>query len=252
MELLLEETDECKKNGSAIEINKSEDFINQENDIHISVIRPITKRVIHCHENSKINAYYKPVELVEEVNTYVKKGDEHIIKMYENLKKAETKHKETKDNNYTILKKLKFPKFSSSNNNSSEKSTNPYDTEFKLFKNEDKIVPKIETVFIPKLEKNIEVVSCLKENVNVDYTYLVPKPVVIPVEVPILKFRDNFKVVPIRKKIIPLIKYTDDVVYVDCCVEKPYLVFEDIILPVPFDVPIEEKKYIHKAPPIDL
>ncbi|KNC36450.1 heat shock protein 86 family protein [Plasmodium falciparum RAJ116] len=112
--------------------------------------------------------------------------------------------------------------------------------------NECDVTPKIETVYIPKLEKNIEVVSHLKENVNVDYTYMVPKPVVIPIEVPILKFRDHFKIIPIRKKIIPVIKYTDNIIYVDCCVEKPYIVYENVIIPVPCDIPIEQKKYIDK------
>lgn len=212
--------------------------------MHVSVIKPITKRVVHC-EDTKINAFYKPVELVEEVNTYVKKGDEYLVKLYENIKKL------YKNNNESKLKSdMGLMKYNAQYNinNSVKQDIKNYNVQFNLYKECNNDTPKIETLFIPKLEKNIEVVNCLKEHINVDYTYLVPKPVVIPVDVPILKFRDNYKIVPIRKKIIPRIKYTDEVIYVDCCIEKPYIVYDDIILPIPCDVPIEENKYIDNAP----
>ncbi|EAA17029.1 hypothetical protein YYC_00828 [Plasmodium yoelii 17X] len=212
--------------------------------MHVSVIKPITKKVIHC-EDTKINAFYKPVELVEEVNTYVKKGDEYLVKLYENIKKL------YKNNNESKLKSdMGLMKYNAQYNinNSVKQDIKNDNVQFNLYKECNNDTPKIETLFIPKLEKNIEVVNCLKEHINVDYTYLVPKPVVIPVDVPILKFRDNYKVVPIRKKIIPRIKYTDEVIYVDCCIEKPYIVYDDIILPIPCDVPIEENKYIDNAP----
>ncbi|GAW78922.1 inner membrane complex protein 1d [Plasmodium gonderi] len=253
MKFLLNDADGYTQDEkSVVEINQCDDFIHQENNIHISVIKPIVKRTIHS-ENKKINAFYKPVELVEEVNTYVKKGDEYLVKLYENLKKDEKRENvmgmKKKPNTTPRVEDISDQFCDENYTNGNEVSMNH--SEFKLFKDEDKnTLPKFETVFVPKLNKNIEVVNCLKENINVDYTYLVPKPVVIPVEVPILKFRDHFKIIPIRKKIIPRIKYTDDVIYVDCCVEKPYIVYENIIVPTPFDIPIEERQYIDHAPPI--
>ncbi|CXI77085.1 inner membrane complex protein 1d [Plasmodium berghei] len=243
--MLLQDINEYTINDEdSVEINTKNDFINQENEMHVSVIKPITKRVVHC-EDTKINAFYKPVELVEEVNTYVKKGDEYLVKLYENIKKL------YKNNNESKLKSdMGLMKYNAQYNinNSVKQDIKNYNVQFNLYKECNNDTPKIETLFIPKLEKNIEVVNCLKEHINVDYTYLVPKPVVIPVDVPILKFRDNYKIVPIRKKIIPRIKYTDEVIYVDCCIEKPYIVYDDIILPIPCDVPIEENKYIDNAP----
>ncbi|CDU19389.1 inner membrane complex protein 1d, putative [Plasmodium yoelii] len=243
--MLLQDINEYTNNDeNSVEINTKNDFINQENEMHVSVIKPITKKVIHC-EDTKINAFYKPVELVEEVNTYVKKGDEYLVKLYENIKKL------YKNNNESKLKSdMGLMKYNAQYNinNSVKQDIKNDNVQFNLYKECNNDTPKIETLFIPKLEKNIEVVNCLKEHINVDYTYLVPKPVVIPVDVPILKFRDNYKVVPIRKKIIPRIKYTDEVIYVDCCIEKPYIVYDDIILPIPCDVPIEENKYIDNAP----
>ncbi|CRG98417.1 inner membrane complex protein 1d, putative [Plasmodium relictum] len=244
---LLQDTNEIINNMMNVEINGSDNFIKQENDLHVSVIKPLTKKIIHCTD-TKINAFYKPVELVEEVNSYVKKGDEYLVNLYKDLKKLEKKKETELKNKITNLKKLNLRNIFNSKN--SNKKSPPKKNIFKLFKEDESIIPKIETVFVPKLEKNIEVVSNLKENINVDYTYLVPKPIVIPVEVPILKFRDHFKIVPIRKKIIPVIKYSDDIIYVDCCIEKPYIVLENVIIPVPFNIPIEENKYIHKAPPV--
>ncbi|KEG03508.1 inner membrane complex protein 1d, putative [Plasmodium vinckei vinckei] len=245
MEMLLQDINECTNNDEdSMGINTKNDFINQENEMHVSVIKPITKRVIHC-EDTKINAFYKPVELVEEVNTYVKKGDEYLVKLYENIKKLYKKNSESK-----LKSDMGLMKYNAQYNisNSVEQDIKTDNVQFNLYKESNNGVPKIETLFIPKLEKNIEVVNCLKEHINVDYTYLVPKPVVIPVDVPILKFKDNYKIVPIRKKIIPRIKYTDEVIYVDCFIEKPYIVYDDIILPIPCDVPIEENKYIDNAP----
>lgn len=252
MELLLNDgyTQEEK---NCVQINQTDDFINQENDIHISVVKPIIKRTINS-ECEQINAFYKPVELVEEVNTYVKKGEEYLVKLYENLKQEEKRENEQamkRGTNSTPTMVARLGQLYNTKYVHAEGVTTEQPTTNNLFKGENESAgPKFETVFVPKLTKNIEIVNCLKENVNVDYTYLVPKPVVIPVEVPMLKFRDNFKIVPIRKKIIPVIRYTDEVIYVDCYVEKPYIVYENIIAPVPCDVPIEERKYIDHAPPV--
>ncbi|SBS81372.1 inner membrane complex protein 1d, putative (IMC1d) [Plasmodium malariae] len=215
MELLPQDSDEYNRNNNTEQLNEDGDFINQENDIHVSIIKPITKRTIYCANTKKINVFYKPVKFVEEINTYVKKGEEHLIKLYENLKELGQKKDDEvrlKNENTTLNKLISQNLFSHKNKKLEKNFKKNNNTELKLFAQKENVVPTIETVFIPKLEKNIEIVSSLKQNMDVDYTYLVPKPVVIPVEVPILKFKNNFKIVPIRKKIIPVIKYTDELI----------------------------------------
>lgn len=242
--------------GGYVDTNGNDVVWNQQNDLYVSVIKPITKKIIHCTE-TKVNAYYKPVEMVEEVNTYVAKGDEHLVQLYKEIQEKKKKEaqlaedKETKlKNNKSLLNKFYFRQGAHKKEMHNNKNSTAKQPILKLFKEDESTLPQIETVYVPKFEKNVEVVTEMKENVNVDYTYMIPKPVVIPVEVPVLKYKDNFKIVPIKKKIIPVIKYTDETIYVDCLIEKPYLVVENIVIPVPCDAPIEVKKYIDKAPPI--
>ncbi|SPJ08470.1 inner membrane complex protein 1a, putative [Plasmodium sp. DRC-Itaito] len=107
--------------------------------------------------------------------------------------------------------------------------------------------PRIEQVFKPKIVKNIEVQKHVPISVDVPVPYMVPKPVVVKVEVPVLKFRDTFVPVPVRRKIIPKIKWISDVYQVDCIKEKPYLKIQDVIKPIPCDVDIKYRKYMEKA-----
>ncbi|EUD65726.1 hypothetical protein C922_03974 [Plasmodium inui San Antonio 1] len=107
--------------------------------------------------------------------------------------------------------------------------------------------PRIEQVFKPKIVKNIEVQKHVPISVDVPVPYMVPKPVVVNVEVPVLKFRDTFVPVPVRRKIIPKIKWISDVYQVDCIKEKPYLKIQDVIKPIPCDVQIKYRKYMEKA-----
>ncbi|SBT72927.1 inner membrane complex protein 1a, putative [Plasmodium ovale] len=107
--------------------------------------------------------------------------------------------------------------------------------------------PRIEQVFKPKIVKNVEVQKHVPISVDVPVPYMVPKPVVVNVEVPVLKFRDTFVPVPVRRKIIPKIKWISDVYQVDCIKERPYLKIQDIIKPIPCDVEIKYRKYMEKA-----
>ncbi|ANQ07836.1 Membrane skeletal protein [Plasmodium coatneyi] len=107
--------------------------------------------------------------------------------------------------------------------------------------------PRIEQVFKPKIVKNIEVQKHVPISVDVPVPYMVPKPVVVNVEVPVLKFRDTFVPVPVRRKIIPKIKWISDVYQVECIKEKPYLKIQDVIRPIPCDVQIKYRKYMEKA-----
>ncbi|VWU48553.1 inner membrane complex protein 1d, putative [Hepatocystis sp. ex Piliocolobus tephrosceles] len=264
MTSLCSDIDEIKMyNKNNIKYNGTEDIIKQENDIHISVIKPITKRTITCVE-SKTNLYDNPVEQNGSVTSYIEKKDEEYehTNICESTKKTNlNSNKAIPQDKITFLKKFNLTslfnmtKNSDNNNSNSDKNMSKNAKKYIekiLFKNNDNSIPKIETVFKPKLEKYVEVVSYVKEKLNVDNTYLIPKPIIIPVEVPVIKFKDNYKIVPIKQKIIPLVKYTDEIIYVDCCIEKPYIVYEDIVLPIPFDVPIEENKYIDRAPPISM
>ncbi|CXH99437.1 inner membrane complex protein 1a [Plasmodium berghei] len=111
--------------------------------------------------------------------------------------------------------------------------------------------PRIEQVFKPKIVKNIEVQKHVPISVDVPIPYMVPKPIVVNVDVPVLKFRDTFVPVPVRRKIIPKIKWISDIYQVDCIKERPYLKIQDIIKPVPCDIEIKYKKFMEKACPIN-
>jgi hypothetical protein len=73
----------------------------------------------------------------------------------------------------------------------------------------------------------------------------------IPVEVPVLRFRDHFVPVPVRRHIIPRITFTDEVFEVECVREKPVLVIEDHFKPIPVDVNIKLFEKDIKVNPID-
>lgn len=73
----------------------------------------------------------------------------------------------------------------------------------------------------------------------------------VPVEVPVLRFRDHFVPVPIRRHVIPRIIFTDEVYEVDCAKERPVLVVEDYFKPVPVDVKIKLKEKDIKVIPVD-
>ncbi|SCL98566.1 inner membrane complex protein 1a, putative [Plasmodium chabaudi chabaudi] len=119
----------------------------------------------------------------------------------------------------------------------------------KINENGNSIIPtpRIEQVFKPKIVKNIEVQKHVPISVDVPIPYMVPKPIVVNVDVPVLKFRDTFVPVPVRRKIIPKIKWISDVYQVDCIKERPYLKIQDIIKPVPCDIEIKHTKFMERA-----
>eukprot|EP00918_Siedleckia_nematoides_P031948 GHVU01069152.1.p1 GENE.GHVU01069152.1~~GHVU01069152.1.p1 ORF type:complete len:361 (+),score=78.02 GHVU01069152.1:167-1249(+) len=77
------------------------------------------------------------------------------------------------------------------------------------------------------------------------------RPVVIPVEVPVVKFRDHFVPVPVRRRIVPKIVFTDERYAVECVKEKPLLIVEDYNKPVPVDVSIKLKERDIKVAPMN-
>ncbi|PHJ24757.1 membrane skeletal protein [Cystoisospora suis] len=112
-------------------------------------------------------------------------------------------------------------------------------------------IPKVEQVFKPKVVKQVEIQKHVPVSVDVPVPYMVPKPVVVSVQVPVLKFRDHFVPVPVRRRAIPRIRWTNEVYEVECIKEKPFLQVQDIIKPVPCDVEIRVHEFVEKAAPIN-
>ncbi|SPJ11135.1 inner membrane complex protein 1b, putative [Plasmodium sp. DRC-Itaito] len=101
----------------------------------------------------------------------------------------------------------------------------------------------IENVFVPNVEKVIEINKKIDIPINLPVPYIVPKPKIIDVDVPVFKFNDKYVPVPVSKKIIPKITWTDKIYQVDCLIEKPYLVYHNIIKMVPTDSKITVREY---------
>ncbi|PFH38636.1 alveolin domain containing intermediate filament IMC1 [Besnoitia besnoiti] len=112
-------------------------------------------------------------------------------------------------------------------------------------------IPKVEQVFKPKVIKQVEIQKHVPISVDVPVPYMVPKPVVVSVQVPVLKFRDHFVPVPVRRRVVPRIRWTNEVYEVECIKEKPFLQVQDVIKPVPCDVEIRIHEYVEKAAPIN-
>lgn len=111
--------------------------------------------------------------------------------------------------------------------------------------------PSIEQVFKPRVVKTVEIQKEVPVSVNVPVPYMVPKPLVVPIQVPVLKFRDHFIPVPVRRRVIPRIRWTNEVFEVECIKEKPFLQIQDVIKPVPCDVTINVHEFVEKAQPIN-
>ncbi|CBZ53391.1 hypothetical protein NCLIV_031780 [Neospora caninum Liverpool] len=112
-------------------------------------------------------------------------------------------------------------------------------------------IPKVEQVFKPKVIKQVEIQKHVPISVDVPVPYMVPKPVVVSVQVPVLKFRDHFVPVPVRRRVVPRIRWTNEVYEVECIKEKPFLQVQDVIKPVPCDVEIRVHEFVDRAAPIN-
>ncbi|KEP63748.1 UNVERIFIED_CONTAM: alveolin domain containing intermediate filament IMC1 [Hammondia hammondi] len=113
------------------------------------------------------------------------------------------------------------------------------------------MIPKVEQVFKPKVIKQVEIQKHVPISVDVPVPYMVPKPVVVSVQVPVLKFRDHFVPVPVRRRVVPRIRWTNEVYEVECIKEKPFLQVQDVIKPVPCDVEIRVHEFVERAAPIN-
>lgn len=75
--------------------------------------------------------------------------------------------------------------------------------------------------------------------IDVPVPFTVPKAVCIPIEVPVLKFVDSFVPIAVRRQVTPKLSFTTDVYGVKCTREKPVLVVEDKLVPVPVDISLQ-------------
>ncbi|KAL7067227.1 hypothetical protein ACR3K2_23280 [Cryptosporidium serpentis] len=85
--------------------------------------------------------------------------------------------------------------------------------------------------------------------------YMVPKPFIVPIQVPVFEFRDHYVPIPVRKRVVPKFKMTEEVYEVECLREVPYFVYEDVIKPIPVDVEFgkcEKEMDVHLMNPAEL
>eukprot|EP01054_Gregarina_sp_Poly1_P003118 Gregarina_sp_Poly_1__3117@NODE_1879_length_3149_cov_7_537638_g1219_i0_p2_GENE_NODE_1879_length_3149_cov_7_537638_g1219_i0NODE_1879_length_3149_cov_7_537638_g1219_i0_p2_ORF_typecomplete_len239_score35_68_NODE_1879_length_3149_cov_7_537638_g1219_i023773093 len=66
-----------------------------------------------------------------------------------------------------------------------------------------------------------------------------------------MRFRDNFVPIPGRRHVTPKLTFTEDIFDVPCAKEKPILVVQDYMRPVPVDVHIRVKEKDVKVKPMD-
>jgi len=92
-----------------------------------------------------------------------------------------------------------------------------------------------DTIYVPKIMGIEEVSQDVNLKVKVPTPHVVPSPVIVEVEVPILKFRNNYVCIPVRKRVIPRFVKSKHSYRVAVERQIPYLVIQDIIKPVPVD-----------------
>eukprot|EP01071_Lankesteria_metandrocarpae_P014419 Lankesteria_metandrocarpae@DN8436_c0_g1_i1.p1 len=77
------------------------------------------------------------------------------------------------------------------------------------------------------------------------------RPEQLNVDVPLLKFDDQFVPAPVSRTVKPKITFTDEIYEVECTIEKPILIVEDSIKPVPVNIPIKLREKDIRVHPVD-
>ncbi|EUD67265.1 hypothetical protein C922_02415 [Plasmodium inui San Antonio 1] len=234
--------------------------VTKYNIIEKPVIKNIVseKKVDVLYVQEKIS--FKDQEIVEEVYHYVDKDNERILPGQGNLSPSRA---------VLPLGGLTQGECDSSalcpyidcdmKRNSIHHSNNGSDNKNSMGGASDGVLPRIlepfgpqvnitenkifENVFVPKVEKVVEVKKKIDIPINLPVPYIVPKPKIVDVDIPVFKFNDKYVPVPVRQRIIPKVTWTDKVYKVDCVVEKPYLVYHDIVKIVPTDTKISVREY---------
>ncbi|CRH00290.1 inner membrane complex protein 1b, putative [Plasmodium relictum] len=200
--------------------------------------KPIVKNIITekkvdvLQVQEKIS--FKDQEIVEEVYHYFDKDKNKFLNEDGNTIEDDNC---SKDRDMQI--NFENPKYQYiDDNNILPPLLTPFGPQVKLTENKT-----VENVFIPKVEKVVEIRKKIDIPINLPVPYIVPKPKIIDVDVPVFKFNDKYVPVPVRRKIIPKITWSDKVYKVDCLVEKPYLVYHNIIKIIPTDSKINVREY---------
>ncbi|GAW81181.1 inner membrane complex protein 1b [Plasmodium gonderi] len=242
--------------------------VTKYNIIEKPVIKKIVteKKVDVLHVQEKIS--FKDQEIVEEVYHYIDKDNNRFVIDQGSISHKEIFPREWKTQSEydpTALYTYKSSEsYDNMNNHTDCKSSGksgrddmlhppllePFGPQVNI--TENKI---FENVFIPKVEKVVEIKKKIDIPINLPVPYIVPKPKIVDVDIPIFKFNDKYVPVPVRQRIIPKVRWTSKVYKVDCVIEKPYLVYHDIIKIVPTDTKIAVREYpkgITKINPQDL
>ncbi|VWU52507.1 inner membrane complex protein 1b, putative [Hepatocystis sp. ex Piliocolobus tephrosceles] len=216
----------------------------------------------HVHN---LNDNYDNYDNVHNNNDNVYDNNDNVYDNYDNLHNNNDNVHNNNDNMYDNNSNIY------NNNNNNNNNRNIYEMNGNVYNITDNSVPKlmepfgpqievkknemIENVFVPKVEKIVEIEKKVNIPINLPVPYIVPKPKIINVDVPVFKFIDKYVPVPVNKKIIPKVTWSDKVYKVDCVIEKPYLVYHDIIKIVPTDSKIVVREYpkgINKINPSEL
>jgi len=112
-----------------------------------------------------------------------------------------------------------------------------------------------DTIYVPKIIECEEICQDLKLMVKVPTPHVVPSPVIVEVEVPIITFRNNYVCIPVRKRVIPRFVNSGEAFKVKVERQVPYLVIQDIIKPVPVDASTTQGNVSYEpntVPPSDI
>lgn len=207
-----------------------------------TIRKPVIKNVIVEKKVNKLEVQkrirYQSQEIIEEVyNHYDPMQDKYMNADGDTI----CNDKDMENNIDSLDRTYNFdhPRYQYiDDNNSLPPLLTPFGPQVKLPPN-----PVLEKVFIPKVDKVVELQKRIDIPVDFPVPYIVPKPKIIDVKVPVFKFNDKYVPVPIKSKIIPKITWTNQIYQVDCVIEKPYLVFHDIIKLVPTDAKITVNEY---------
>lgn len=208
-----------------------------------TIRKPITKNIVIEKKVNKLQVQervrYESQEIVEEVyNHYDPMQDKYMNEDGNTICNDQVSENNV-DSSLDRMYNFDNPRYQYiDDNNTLPPLLTPFGPQVKLPPN-----PVLEKVFIPKVDKVVELEKRIDIPIDFPVPYIVPKPKIIDVKVPVFKFNDKYVPVPIKSKIIPKITWTNQVYQVDCVIEKPYLVYHDIIKIVPTDAKITVNEY---------
>ncbi|EZG65910.1 putative membrane skeletal protein [Gregarina niphandrodes] len=109
----------------------------------------------------------------------------------------------------------------------------------------------LEGVVLPKQRKFQPPDAPAPVTIDIPVPFMVPKPLCISIDVPMIRFRDHFVPVPVRRHVTPKLSFNENSYDVPCVREKPVLIVKDQMKPVPVDVHIRVQEKDIQVDPID-